>query len=1045
MRFKHPQCFAMPPNERLDRKGPFGTSEIWLVIDMRRLMPKAYFLPLCLACTLLPALACGQPGGTQPPAPAEAIAKMTVAAGLEVQSVAAEPLVRKPVSITFDDRGRLWVLQYLQYPHPNGLKPVEVDQYLRTTYDRIPEPPPKGPKGRDRITILEDTDGDGVADRSKDFLNDLNLASGMALGYDGVYVTQPPYLLYYADKNHDDTPDGPPEVLLTGFGMNDAHAFANSLTWGPDGWLYGAQGSTVTAKIRGIEFQQGIWRFHPRTHEFELFAEGGGNTWGIEFDPFGQLFAGGNTTEPLCHHVQGAYYIKGFGKHGPLHNPYTFGYFPPVKHQGFLGSALTGGNIQYQGGLLPERFHDAVIYPNLRVNAMRVARLKPVGSTFETHFQEDLILSSDPWFRPADNLVGPDGALYLADWCDNHIAHSSPKNITQWYQPHETGRIWRVVPSGMKPPPLGGLSNEFLPTSQQSLQQLIRMLEHPNAWYWREALRLLAERRDPNAIPLLTASLGQTDANGSDERITVRKLWALAVSGGITESIALQQLKHHSPHVRSWTIRWLGDSKSVSPEIAAAFAEIATHDPSPSVRSQLACTCKRLKGSIGLPIVAKLCTRTEDLVDPHLPLLLWWAVEDKAISDRDLTLQLFASTAAWRQPLIQSVILERLIKRYLAEDTPEDYAACATIWSAARTPEDRERLIQAMELQMAGRRLAAMPPHLGPAMRSLMFVSAPSSSVLRLCVRLNIEGAEVMAADRMVDPKLPAADRAAFVRTLAEIKSPHNLDAFLQLLEADGPPVLVEAVLAALQSVEDDRVPTTILKRYAKLPPNLKDRGRDILISRPTWAARLVSSVESGIIDPKDVGLDQVRRILLHQDTSLNARAEKLWGRVRALTNREKAGRIEAISRLMNKGSADVVRGKLLTQKLCLNCHQLFGEGQKVGPDLTAVDRKNLNILLTNIVDPSSVIREGFGQYVVETQDGLVLTGLIAESSADSITILDAKNIRTTVARSRIEEMKASEASIMPESILDSLTDQEIRDLIRYAQSDPVQAPATKN
>ena len=148
----------------------------------------------------------------------------------------------------------------------------------------------------------------------------------------------------------------------------------------------------MTANIRGIEFQQGIWRFHPRTHEFELFAEGGGNTWGIDFNPFGQLFAGGNTTEPLCHHVQGAYYIKGFGKHGPLHNPYSYGYFSPVKHEGFLGSALTGGCIIYQGGLLPQRVQESVIYPNLRVNAMRAAKLKAVGSTFETHFQEDLIL-----------------------------------------------------------------------------------------------------------------------------------------------------------------------------------------------------------------------------------------------------------------------------------------------------------------------------------------------------------------------------------------------------------------------------------------------------------------------------------------------------------------------------------------------------------------------------------------------------------------------------------------------------------------------------
>ncbi|MGZ0171753.1 MAG: DUF7133 domain-containing protein [Planctomycetales bacterium] len=220
------------------------------------------------------------PSEEAPPAlsPAAAVKEFKVADGLEIQLVTAEPLVNQPLSISFDDRGRMWVLQYRQFPNPNGLTPVKVDNWLRTKYDKLPEPPPKGPKGNDRISIYEDTNSDGRADSVKDFLSDLNLASGMALGYGGVFVAQPPYLLFYADRDQDDVPDGDPEVLLTGFGMDDAHAFANSLTWGPDGWLYGAQGSTATASIRGIGFQQGVWRYHPRTKEFELFAEGGGNT-----------------------------------------------------------------------------------------------------------------------------------------------------------------------------------------------------------------------------------------------------------------------------------------------------------------------------------------------------------------------------------------------------------------------------------------------------------------------------------------------------------------------------------------------------------------------------------------------------------------------------------------------------------------------------------------------------------------------------------------------------------------------------------------------
>ncbi|HET6883378.1 MAG TPA: hypothetical protein VFI31_24725, partial [Pirellulales bacterium] len=202
-------------------------------------MYRPFCLVLSTACWgLLCTAAFGQAATNEPAkatAPEEAAQQIRVAEGLELQLFAAEPLVRQPVSMSFDHRGRLWVLQYLQYPNPNGLKPTAVDEYLRTKYDRLPEPPPRGPKGNDRITILEDVDGDGRADRAKEFLSGLNLASGMALGYDGVFVTQPPYLLFYADRDHDDVPDGDPEVLLTGFGMEDAHAFANSLTWGPDG------------------------------------------------------------------------------------------------------------------------------------------------------------------------------------------------------------------------------------------------------------------------------------------------------------------------------------------------------------------------------------------------------------------------------------------------------------------------------------------------------------------------------------------------------------------------------------------------------------------------------------------------------------------------------------------------------------------------------------------------------------------------------------------------------------------------------------------
>jgi putative membrane-bound dehydrogenase-like protein len=923
--------------------------------------------------------------------------------------------------MSFDDRGRMWVIQYLQYPTPAGLKAVKVDQYLRTVYDRMPEPPPKGPKGADRITILSDPDEQGRYRNAKDFVGDLNLASGMCLGHGGVFVAQPPYLLFYPDRNGDDVPDGDPEVLLTGFGMEDAHAIANSLQWGPDGWLYGAQGSTVTAKIRGIEFQQGIWRYHPLTKEFELFAEGGGNTWGLDFDRHGNVIAGTNWTQVALHQVQGGYYIKGFGKHGPLHNPHTYGYFDHIPYQGTVkGGHVTCGGIVYHGGAFPAKFEGAYIAANLLSNAIYWHMLEPQGSSFTARFGGDLLLANDTWFRPIDCLTGPDGALYIADWYDKRANHVDP--VDNWDRTN--GRIYKIEAKGAKGTPRLNLS-------KLSSMKLVALLDEPNDWYPREARRILAERRDASVLPHLRQVI--QDNKG---QLALEALWALYVSGGFNDELALALIQHPNEDVRTWTVRLLGDAKKVSPGIAERLVTLAQNETSPVVRNQLACSAKRLPGKDALPIVRALLQHHEDVNDPQIPLLLWWAIEDKAISDREQALGLLGTPAAWQTPLIRRFIVERLARRFMAEGDDADHASCARLLAAAPGSAEIKLLITGMEKALEGRRLPRVPAALEKPLADLWSRQPEDLTLTRLLFRLGSPEAYDRALTLAADAKRSEADRATLIDLLGQVGKPECVPVLLKVLSEGKGDAVRGAALSALQTFPDAAIADKVLALYPAMSSALRVKAQTLLLSRPASTLKFLQAVDAGQISPKEVPLDQLFRITLHKDEQLTKLVEKHWGKIGQQTTAEKISRIRAIAHSLALGPGDLLKGKELFVKNCATCHTLFGEGNKIGPDLTSADRKNREYLITQIVDPSAVIRPEFVAHLVVTKDGRSLTGLLAESTPTAVTLLDAKNQRTVIPRDKIEEIEPSPVSLMPEKILDTLDEQQVRDLFSYLQSD---------
>lgn len=953
--------------------------------------------------------------------PEEALKKFRTPEGFSVELVAAEPMIRQPVAMTFDRKGRMWVIQYLQYPNPAGLKAVKVDNYLRTIYDRVPEPPPKGPRGLDRITILEDTDGDGRADKTKDFLNGLNLATGLAIGHGGVFVAQTPYLLFYPDRNGDDIPDGDPEVLLSGFGMEDSHAVLNSLQWGPDGWLYGAQGSTVTAKIGDITFQQGIWRYHPLTKKFELFAEGGGNTWGLDFDRHGNAIAGTNYGDrAMLHQVQGAYYQKNFGKHGELQNPYAFGYFEHVPYKGFVGGHVTIGGIVYQADAYPHYLRDQYLAANVLSNVINWHRIEPDHSTFRNSHGAPLMATDDQWFRPVDCTVGPDGLLYIADWYDQRANHVDPRD--DWDK--SNGRIYRLKYQGVTKPAMFDLE-------QLTTDELIRLLDHKNDWYVRQARQILAERRDHATWPALLRRF-----RSIDEHQALEAFWALYVSEAWDESLALEALKHRAPDVRTWAVRLIGDTRSVTAKEREQLFQLAAHEQHLTVRSQLACTAKRLNASDALPMVANMLKRADDVNDPFIPLLLWWAIENKAESDRDAVLELFAKPATWDLPLVQLFMIARLARRYCAAAGDANYESAARLLALAPNRNSQELVFAGMSDGLQGRRFTTPPRQLEEPIAELWSQGNHGMPLLKLALRINYLPAHDLALRRVADAGTPEAERVMLINLVGQVAGPECVPVLLSVFEQKKTPGKIrKEALLALQRFNEPTIAAAVIKLYASLPADLRSVSRSLLCSRISGAKLLLGEVDAGRIEPKEVGTEDLRQIAGMNVPELNKLIEKHWGKMGQATPDEKRVFIHGLKTSLKLAAGNPLEGKKIFTQVCATCHTLFGEGNKVGPELTGADRKNMDFLLTSIVDPSSVIRKDFFMYSAVLKDGRALSGLLVENTPATVTLLDAKNQRTVIAQEDIEEMEPAPLSMMPEKLLDPLTAQQVRDLISYIQS----------
>jgi putative membrane-bound dehydrogenase-like protein len=952
--------------------------------------------------------------------PAQAAKSFTVAEGLRFDQVLSEPLVRQPVAMSFDERGRLWVVQYLQYPEPAGLKVVSRDQFWRVVYDKVPAAPPNHVRGADRITIHEDTDGDGAFDKHDVFVDGLNIATSLAPGRGGLWVLNPPYLLFYPSTNGSQ-PSGAPVVHLQGFGLEDTHSCASSLHWGPDGWLYGAHGSTVSAKVTIPGEQappvtmigQHIWRYHPDKKRFEVFAEGGGNAFGVEVDRFGRVFSGHNGGDTRgFHYVQGGYYRKGFEKHGALANPYTFGFFEAMAHnkaQRFSHTFV----INEAPGLPPEHRGKLFAVEPLQGRVMMSA-VEADRSSLKTRDLAPAVSTTDTWFRPVDIKPAPDGSLIVADFYEAKISH------TEHFSgriDRETGRIYRLAAANARPSPTIDLG-------KKSTAELIAILRSDNRWQRQTALRLLGERRDEAALGPLRAML--QDGDGAH---AIEALWALHLVRGVDKMPVESLITHSEPMVRAWTVRLLADDHKLG-ALATKVAELAEREESVFVRSQWAASARRLTASEGLPIVASLLRHDRDGADIHVPLLLWWAIEAKCGSDRGAVIDMFRDSTLWRGRLAEETIVGRLMKRFALAGTQDDLLACAELFRLAPEKRHGQILLKGFEEAFKGRSIAGLPSEL------LAEIAKLGGGSLTFAVRQGKDDAVAKALTLVADRKAKLTERVELIDVFGEANQPKAVSALLNLLQEEEPDGIRRAALAALQSYTDGRIGAEVVKRYPAWQGELRDAAEALLASRRPWSSQWLAAVEAGTVEPKSISREAARKLLLHRDKAIDDVVRKHWGDVaRGATTAEMKTEVERLNVAVAGGTGDPYPGKLLFTARCANCHVLHSHGAAVGPDLTPFKRDDVPHLMLHIVNPSVEIREGYENHVVLTESGRALSGVLAEKGARVIILKTADGQKIAVPRADVAEMTVSGKSLMPENLLQGLADQEVRDLFAYLRS----------
>ena len=972
-----------------------------------------------------------KPSAVANPAAQKLVAGLKLVHGFQADLVAAEPAIRQPVAFAFDDRGRIWIAEAHGYPNRQ----------------------PEG-KGRDRILILEDGDGDGAFETRKVFAENLNLVSGLEVGFGGVWVGAAPHLLFLPDRDGDDRPDGPAQVLLDGWGFQDTHETLNSFTWGVDGWLYGCHGVFTFSNVgkpgdpaaARQKIRAGVWRYHPVRHEFEVFAHGTSNPWGLDFNAEGHLFmthcrsywGGGGTTYVIrnAHYWNQANndYAPWISNRGPDFAPGLRNYLLASARydsgEGGAGapgtSAVYGGHSHvgtmiYLGDNWPAVYRDHLFTHNLHGHQINHQVNVRAGSGYETfHGGHDVLFAPDATYLPVDLQYGPDGAVYVIDWSDIQHCHNPRDEV--WDR--SNGRLYRVSWAATWRPARVNLG-------ARSDAELAALHLHRSEWHVRVARRILQHRAAQRALePAAVAALRRQAVNTADEvSAQLRALWTLHATGHLDDELLAGALHHASETVRAWAVQ-LGTERPGRLRVSAdQLATLARDDASPAVRLAVAAAIPALPVGERWAPAAALAARGEDNGDRFLPKMTWFALAPAVGADLARALDLAAAT-------------------------PLSEVADSILWYVSRTAEGREQVAA---------RVAAWPAETAArALRVLAFslendagLSAPSSwtaAARRFAgtkdpgLRGAIEQLSALFGDksvlgpiraRLADTATPLAERRRALDLLRRAGDTESTALLITLLDDRE---LRAAVIPLLGSSADTaRAAEGLISRFASLGGADRNAALAAFTSRSGLALPLLRAVEAGRFDRQALTALHARQLRKLNDPEVNAALDRVWGRANESSADAKAtiARIRDVYRNAPVWSYELEAGRKVYERACSACHAMGGSsGGKLGPDLGGTWRNGLDYFLENIIDPNAVVGAAYEMHVITKRDGTVLSGMI-DRETDTAVVIRGVTETVTVAKSEIRERQKTTQSLMPAGLLEALPERETVELLKFLTTEP--------